>query len=95
MFSNTFAKMGKYTNSYVLGAILQSLYHVAGRRTTRSFAAKVAEASGKDAEKCQVCNSPVSHALYVKSIFSDQTNAWKFKEGHIQICNCNQQEVYG
>ena len=33
--------MGKYTNSYVLGEILRSLYHVAGRRTTRGFAAKV------------------------------------------------------
>jgi predicted nucleotide-binding protein (sugar kinase/HSP70/actin superfamily) len=33
--------MGKYTNSFVLGQILQSLYHVASRRTTQSFAAKV------------------------------------------------------
>lgn len=33
--------MGKYTNSYVLGQILKSLYHVAARRTTNSFAAKV------------------------------------------------------
>lgn len=33
--------MGKYTNSYVLGEVLKALYHVAGRRTTNSFAAKV------------------------------------------------------
>jgi len=33
--------MGKFSNSYVLGEILRSLYHVAGRRTTQSFAAKV------------------------------------------------------
>lgn len=33
--------MGKYTNSYVLGHVLKALYHVAGRRTTQSFAAKV------------------------------------------------------
>ena len=33
--------MGKYTNSYVLGEIMRSLYHVAGRRTTQGFAAKV------------------------------------------------------
>ncbi len=33
--------MGKFTNSYVLGVILKSLYHVAGRRTTQGFAAKV------------------------------------------------------
>jgi len=33
--------MGKYTNSYVMGEVLRSLYHVAGRRTTNSFAAKV------------------------------------------------------
>lgn len=33
--------MGKFTNSYVLETILKSLYHVAGRRTTQGFAAKV------------------------------------------------------
>lgn len=33
--------MTEYTNSYVLGEILRSLYYVAGRRTSRSFAAKV------------------------------------------------------
>ena len=33
--------MGKYTNSYLLGEVLKALYHVAGRRTTYSFAAKV------------------------------------------------------
>ena len=33
--------MVRFTNSYVLGEILKSLYHVAGRRTTFGFAAKV------------------------------------------------------
>lgn len=33
--------MGKYSNSYVLREILLSLYHVAGRRTTKGFALKV------------------------------------------------------
>jgi len=33
--------MGKFTNSYVISEILCSLYHVAGRRTTNGFAAKV------------------------------------------------------
>jgi hypothetical protein len=33
--------MGNYKNSAVLGAILRSLYAVAGRRTTKSFAATV------------------------------------------------------
>ncbi len=34
--------MGKNnTNAYVLGSIIRSLYHVAGRRTTQGFAAKV------------------------------------------------------
>jgi hypothetical protein len=33
--------MGSFKNSYVLGEILRSLYHVAGRRTTETFAAKV------------------------------------------------------
>jgi len=33
--------MGENTNSYVLGEILRSIYQVAGRRTTNSFAAKV------------------------------------------------------
>jgi len=33
--------MGKNSNSYVLGEIIRALYHVAGRRTTQGFAAKV------------------------------------------------------
>jgi len=33
--------MGKFTNTYVLDQILRALYHVAGRRTTDTFAAKV------------------------------------------------------
>ena len=33
--------MVRYTNSYVIGEILKSLHHVAGRRTTLGFAAKV------------------------------------------------------
>jgi len=33
--------MGKNSNSYVLGQVLKSLYHVAGRRTTYGFAGKV------------------------------------------------------
>jgi len=33
--------MAEMTNSYVLGQILCAIYHVASRRTTRSFAAKV------------------------------------------------------
>jgi hypothetical protein len=33
--------MVRFTNSYVLGEILKSLYHVAGRRTTLGFAARV------------------------------------------------------
>lgn len=33
--------MVRFTNSYVLGEILKSLYHVAGRRTTFGFTAKV------------------------------------------------------
>jgi len=33
--------MGNNKNSYILGHILRALYHVAGRRTTQSFAAKV------------------------------------------------------
>jgi hypothetical protein len=33
--------MGRFTNAQVLGEVLRSLYHVAGRRTTQSFAAKV------------------------------------------------------
>ena len=33
--------MVRFTNSYVIGEILKSLYHVAGRRTTFGFTAKV------------------------------------------------------
>ncbi len=41
MFSFVNRNMVRFTNSYVIGEILKSLYHVAGRRTTFGFAAKV------------------------------------------------------
>ncbi|MFQ6092793.1 MAG: hypothetical protein ACE5OR_08945 [bacterium] len=61
----------------------------------RSFAAKVAKASGKRADQCPVCKGPISHVLFVKSVLSNRTGSWRFNEGHIRVCKCNQQEVYG
>lgn len=61
----------------------------------RSFAAKVAKASGKKSDQCSVCNSTTNHVLFVKSVYSDQTRSWKFNERYLRVCKCNQQEVYG
>ena len=61
----------------------------------RSFAAKVAKASGKSVEHCSTCKGPINTVLFVRSVFSDQTSSWKFKEGYVKVCKCNQQEVYG
>jgi len=61
----------------------------------RSFAAKVAKASGKKTFQCPVCKSPVDHVLFVKSVYVDRTDSWRFMEGHTKVCKCNQQEVYG
>jgi len=59
----------------------------------KSFAAKVKKV--KDVKICPVCEKPVTSLLLVKSVKSETTGAWKFKEKNIGVCKCNETEIWG
>lgn len=61
-------------------------------RKQRTFAEKVQKK--KHEIICSKCNSPIQTVFLVRTVKSEHTNAWKFKQRLVQVCKCNQKEVY-
>ncbi len=62
----------------------------------QSFAAKVAKATaGKSGTTCAECGEVYSAVKLITSEKSATTDAWKFNQRLVQVCKCNQSEVYG
>lgn len=59
----------------------------------RSFTAKLKKE--KQEFICPICNQPIRSVLFVNSVRVENTNTWKFNESHIQVCKCNEKEVWG
>lgn len=59
----------------------------------RSFADKVAKATKQKGRKCPKCENTYEPILVVSSTHSD-IGTWKFKQKRVQICKCNEKEVY-
>jgi len=59
----------------------------------KSFAAKMEKGAKVDG-KCPECGEVKSSALLVSSEKNEMKNSWKFKEKMVQICKCNENEVY-
>jgi uncharacterized OB-fold protein len=53
--------------------------------------AKKGELRGK---KCPVCGTVYQPVLLVASERSRSTSHWKFNERRVQVCKCNEKEVY-
>ena len=51
--------------------------------------------AAKHVQQCPVCKSPMTAALYIRPVYFDETDSWKFNRRHIKVCKCNQKEVYG
>lgn len=64
-------------------------------RKDRTFASKVAKAALKDslAKHCNVCGEIVNVVQLVSSEKSETGN-YKFKEKFVEVCKCNQKEIY-
>jgi hypothetical protein len=60
----------------------------------QSFAAKVAKAAATKGVKCPVCDTVYQPILMVSSERSKVAPSWKFNERRIQVCKCNEKEVY-
>jgi len=61
----------------------------------RSFTDKVAKMAEKAAGNCPVCGKPITPVLYVTSVKSPRTGAWKFNQRTIKLCKCNEAEIMG
>jgi len=64
-----------------------------GRATT--FAEKAAKASMQRGVKCPVCGTIRQPILYVISERSPKTGNWRFRTRKVQVCKCNEKEIYG
>jgi hypothetical protein len=60
----------------------------------QSFADKAAKAALQKGTKCPVCGTVFQPVLLVSSERSGVTSSWKFNERRIQVCKCNEKQVY-
>lgn len=60
----------------------------------QSFADKVAKGAAKG-KKCPTCGTVYQPILMVSSERSAVTKHWRFNERRVQVCKCNEKEVYG
>jgi len=60
----------------------------------RTFADKAAKSSIVKGNKCPECDTVRQPVLLVTSERSASTSSWKFNERRIQVCKCNEKEVY-
>jgi len=63
----------------------------------RSFAAKVAKGA-KDhlkARQCPKCGEVMSVVKVVASEPKESKGSWRFREKFVNVCKCNEKEVYG
>lgn len=59
----------------------------------QSFADKVAKGA-LHGKKCPVCGTIFQPILMVSSERSQRGPDWKFNERRVQVCKCNEKEVY-
>lgn len=60
----------------------------------QSFADKATKAAQQKGAKCPVCGTIFTPTLLVTSEQSKATMHWKFNERRVQVCKCNEKEVY-
>ena len=61
----------------------------------QSFADKVTKASAIRGSKCEVCGTIFQPLLVVSSERSPVKGSWKFNEKRVQVCKCNEKQIYG
>jgi len=61
-----------------------------------SFAAKVAKgAMARSVKVCPQCGQNISAVKLVTSEPSPAKKSWKFNQRFVEVCKCNEDEVYG
>ncbi len=60
-----------------------------------SFQAKIAKGSSqRSAKMCPKCGEALQAVKFVTSERSEVKSSWKFNQRFIEVCKCNEQEVY-
>jgi hypothetical protein len=60
----------------------------------QTFAEKALKASLAKGVKCPVCGTIRQPILLVSSERSSAAGTWKFNERRVQVCKCNEKEIY-
>jgi len=60
----------------------------------QTFADKATKAAAQKGTKCPVCGAVFQPILMVSSERSSVSSSWKFNERRIQVCKCNEKQVY-
>lgn len=60
----------------------------------QSFADKVSKAALSKGAKCPVCGTIRQPVLLVSSERSSAGKTWRFNERRVQVCKCNEKEIY-
>ncbi|MGB2867489.1 MAG: hypothetical protein WBD36_03485 [Bacteroidota bacterium] len=58
------------------------------------FAEKAKKAAQEKGVKCPKCGTVKVPTLYVNSMRSSH-GSYRFNRQHVQICKCNEKEIYG
>jgi uncharacterized OB-fold protein len=60
----------------------------------QSFADKATKAAQIKGSKCPVCGTIFQPILLVSSEHSRTSTSWKFNERRVQVCKCNEKQIY-
>ena len=60
----------------------------------QSFADKAAKMGAVKGAKCPVCGAIYQPILMVSSERSKIGPSWKFNERRVQVCKCNEKQIY-
>lgn len=61
---------------------------------TQTFADKATKAALMKGAKCPVCGTIFQPIKLVSSEKSKDGGSWKFNERRVQVCKCNEKEIY-
>ncbi len=60
----------------------------------QTFADKAAKAAAVKGSKCPVCGTIFQPILMISSERSRSGSSWKFNERRMQVCKCNEKQIY-
>jgi hypothetical protein len=59
----------------------------------KTFADKMKKGKGGD-NVCPKCSGEIQRVKLIKSVKSETTNSWRFNQNMVDVCKCNEKEVY-